>query len=476
MPIKGSRVRKSRHATSSLVLIDLFSFCFSFGLAILIRWLLNPVMAKQLMPLSNYWLLIAFNILIMFLIFLLMGLYRGYGMVAVIELRNITQSILISYIILAFSAYLVGEVGRLSRVVFGLSLVFCLILVPLMRFVIYNRFSRLRNWGIRVAVIASKEEYPDITTRLGRIRRLGFNPERILCVDFDPGEKHLFMKIPVEKYTHEACQRIRLEGIDVAFYTSQDLGNKDKVLQEISRIFPTMYYVLPESRLSSLWLETSDLIGRPALKVRYHLLEKIPNHIKSLIERTLAVILLILSLPITLIIMLVMKIENKGPLFFYQNRLGLNGKPFNLIKFRTMIQDAELNLEKYLDENPDAREEYLRYRKLENDPRVTGVGAFMRKFSLDEIPQFLNVVRGEMNLIGPRAYMLDELDPQDEITKTILQVKPGVTGWWQVMGRNEATFEERQRLDLYYITNWSLWLDYYIMIKSVWIIFSGQGM
>lgn len=475
MSLATPPAKKRSRATFTLILIDLFSFCFSYALAILIRKLVDPWLAKPLDPLEDYWLLVVFNILIMFLIFLLMGLYRGYGTVAVVELRNITQSILIAYIILAFSAYLIGEGGRLSRVVFGLSLIFSLFLVPMMRFVIYNRFSRFKNWGVRVAVIASRDQYPDLVTRLNNIRRLGFNPEKILCVDFEPGEKKQFKKITAERYSLEVCQKIRAEGIDFAFYTSNDLSKKDTVLMEISRIFPTIYYVLPESNLSSLWLETSDLLGQPALQMRLHLLEKFPNFIKGTIEKILAGILLLVTLPFTLVLVLAIKIEDGGPVFFYQERLGLNGKPFRLIKFRTMVQGAEGILEKYLADNAEARQEYQRYRKLEKDPRVTRIGSFLRKFSIDEIPQLINVIRGEMNFIGPRAYMLHELDINNEITKTILRVKPGATGWWQVMGRNEATFEERQRLDLYYISNWSLWLDYYILIKTIWIILSGQG-
>lgn len=475
MPLVTTPAKKKSRATLSLILIDLFSFSISYVFAILVRKLVDPWFTKPLDPLQNYWLLVVFNILIMILIFMLMGLYRGYGTVAVIELRNITQSILISYIILAFSAYLIGEGERLSRVVFGLSLVFCLILVPLLRFVIYNRFSRYKNWGVRVAVIGTREQFADITNRLLNIRRLGFNPEVILCTEFGPGEKHHFNKVLVQQYSVEVCQKIRSSGIDFAFYTSQNLSKTDPVLMEISRIFPNVYYVLPESNLGSLWLETSDILGRPALKMSYHLLDKWPNLAKSLLEKLMAFFMLLITLPFTLLAALLIKLEDKGPVFFYQNRLGLNGKPFQLAKFRTMVQGAEAKLEQYLAENPVAKQEYLRYRKLEKDPRITHIGAYLRKFSLDELPQLLNVLRGEMNLIGPRAYMLHELDINDETTKTILRVKPGVTGWWQVMGRNEATFDERRQLDLYYISNWSLWLDYYILIKTTWIVFSGNG-
>jgi Undecaprenyl-phosphate galactose phosphotransferase WbaP len=475
MPILANKRRRHYQSSLSLILTDLISFCLSYALAILIRTIANPLFNAPLEPFDGYWLLILLNILVMFLIFALLGLYRGYGIVAIVELRNLTLSLLITYIILAFSAYLIGQGTHLSRIVFSLSLLFNLFFVPLLRFIVYNRFSRYKSWGVRVVIIASHDEIMNITSRLQNVHRLGFNPEIILCTDDSYKENPKIGNIPLYPFSLENCKKFNAEGINIAFYTSNALSNKDPFLSEISRVFPTVYYVLPESNLSSLWVDVTDLSGRPALKVSYQLLENLPNFFKRTIELVFVSIVLLLTLPITLVVAMLIFVEDNGSVFYTQDRLGLNGKPFRLLKFRTMMLNADSVHEKYLSDNPIARIEYEKFHKLKNDPRITKIGNFLRKFSLDEIPQFINVIRGDMNLVGPRAYMVHELDVHDEATKTILRVRPGVTGWWQVMGRNEATFADRQKLDLYYITNWSFWVDYYILIKTIWIVFSGQG-
>lgn len=454
---------------------DVFSLSISFGCAILLRKLADDLLNRPLEPIAGYGYLILLNILIIIFIFALMGLYRGSGIVAVIELRRITLAVITAYIILTFSTYIIGEGSHLSRIIFILSLLFCLVFIPFFRFVLYNRFSRFRTWGVKVVVIASQKELQDITQRLLKIQRLGFNPEILLQTAGGAKEENGITAIPVKRYSPEECRKIKAEGITIAFYTSENLSENDPVLAEISQIFPTIYYVLPESNLSSLWLESCDLSGRPALKVRYHLLEKLPNICKQIIEVCASIFLLLILLPLYFLIIIALLIENKGPVFFTQIRLGQNAKPFNLIKFRTMDKDAEQVLEKYLVKNPSARAEYEQYHKLDKDPRITPVGSLLRKFSLDELPQMVNVVKGDMNLIGPRAYMISELDLNDEVTRAILRVKPGLTGWWQVTERNYATFKERQKLDLYYIDNWSLWMDYYILIKTIWILISGSG-
>ncbi len=461
-------------STWVLILIDLISIGLSFFLAVAIRELLNPVINTPLEPIKGYWPLILLNALIIFVIFTFQGLYRGYGTVAVVELRDLTQSLLIAYVILAFSAYLVGQGARLSRVVFILSLVFCLFFVPLFRFITYNLFSKNKSWGVKVAVIGTFEELQNITSRLSTSRRLGFNPVVLLCTS--PSlEKKTFQGIPIKAFSNKVCRELSMSGVNICFYASKELSEKDAVLNEICEVFPTVYYALPESNLSSLWVDVTDLLGRPTLEVRYYLLTPFYNHLKRIIEFVAVALVLLITLPITLILALLIYLEDNGPIFFTQDRLGLNGKTFKLIKFRTMVPEAESILQEYLLNNPDAKKEYDEFHKLEKDPRVTKIGGFLRKFSLDEIPQFLNVISGDMNLVGPRAYMVHELDLNDETTQTILRVRPGVTGWWQVMGRNESTFVNRQKLDMYYITNWSTWVDYYILIKTVWVVISGQG-
>ena len=192
-----------------------------------------------------------------------------------------------------------------------------------------------------------------------------------------------------------------------------------------------------------------------------------------------SLLVIIVTLPIFLIIVILIKLTDKGPIFFKQIRPGLNGKPFTVYKFRTMYLNNEEILQEYLEKNPKAREEWEKYRKLKTyDPRVTPIGKILRKFSLDELPQFFNVLKGDMSVVGPRPYIEKEFDeyqiPQ-EIRKKILSVKPGITGLWQVKKRNEATFEERIKMDLEYIENQSFWFDLKIILKTIWVMFTGKG-
>ena len=177
----------------------------------------------------------------------------------------------------------------------------------------------------------------------------------------------------------------------------------------------------------------------------------------------------IILIPITAILYIVNKItkENKGPLFFDQLRIGKDGKEFKLYKYRSMVMHADEKLWEYLNENEEAREEYHKYKKLKNDPRITKLGNFLRKTSLDELPQLINVLKGEMSLVGPRPYLYREKDDMGSKYQQIITVKPGLTGLWQVNGRSDVDFNERLEIDTKYIRDRSLWLDFKILLKTV---------
>jgi len=140
-----------------------------------------------------------------------------------------------------------------------------------------------------------------------------------------------------------------------------------------------------------------------------------------------------------------------------------------------MVKDAEAELENILQENPEIRLQFEIYHKLGDDPRVTRIGRVLRKYSLDELPQFWNVLVGEMSLVGPRAYIPFELKEVGSYESILFQIKPGITGWWQIRGRHNTTFKHRLQMDEYYISNWSLWMDTYIILKTVWVMLSGAG-
>ena len=174
-------------------------------------------------------------------------------------------------------------------------------------------------------------------------------------------------------------------------------------------------------------------------------------------------------IPLTVILYIVKTVEkDKGPLFFTQDRIGKDGKLFRMYKFRTMIVGADEALEKLLKENKEAREEYAKNKKLKNDPRITKIGKFLRSTSLDEFPQFLNVLKGEMSLVGPRPYLPREKEEMGYYYYYITKCKPGITGLWQVSGRSELCFEERLELDFeYYQEDVSVLADLGLAAKTI---------
>jgi len=197
---------------------------------------------------------------------------------------------------------------------------------------------------------------------------------------------------------------------------------------------------------------------------------------KRIIDIIGSIVGILLLIPITIIIYVAKIIlKDKGPIMYTHNRIGKDGKIFKMYKFRSMVVGADEILEKYLAENEEAREEYKINKKLKDDPRITKIGKFIRKTSVDEFPQFINVLKGEMSLVGPRPYLERELEDIGEFYPYIVAVKPGITGLWQVSGRNAVTFEERLKLDKEYYDKRSIKKDLKILIKTAVKVFDKEG-
>lgn len=218
----------------------------------------------------------------------------------------------------------------------------------------------------------------------------------------------------------------------------------------------------------------------PYIEIKKSLLYEI---IKRAIDVALSSILLLFFLPIVALVAILIKLDSDGPVFAdTPERVGRGGKLFKMFKFRSMIQNAH----ELLRENPEYARLYSQYRhgsyKLRDDPRITRVGRFIRKFSLDEVPQFLNILSGDMSLVGPRAYYPDELREQqkkypqtEKSVKVVLSVKPGLTGYWQVSGRSEINFDKRIDMDANYVRRRSILYDIWIILLTPWAMISGKG-
>jgi len=203
---------------------------------------------------------------------------------------------------------------------------------------------------------------------------------------------------------------------------------------------------------------------------------KMYRFIKRVIDIIFSIIGLIGLIPVTIVIAIAnLFVKDKGPVFFTQERIGKDGKLFKFYKYRSMVINADEKLKKYLEENEQARKEYEKYKKLENDPRVTAIGKFIRKTSIDELPQFINILKGEMSLVGPRPYLPREIKDMGENYTEIVKVKPGLTGLWQVNGRSDTTFKQRTEIDKEYIERKSTILDIKIIIRTFLKVFVKEG-
>ncbi|WP_428047596.1 sugar transferase [Candidatus Proelusimicrobium excrementi] len=199
------------------------------------------------------------------------------------------------------------------------------------------------------------------------------------------------------------------------------------------------------------------------------------SKIKRILDILLSIILLILLSPCLIIISIKIKLDNDGPILFKQERLGKNGKTITIYKFRTMVPDADKKLFELLERDEEAREEYRINKKLKDDPRITKIGKILRKTSLDEFPQFINVLKGEMSLVGPRAVIDGEIELFGEHKEEVLSVKPGVTGYWAANGRSDTSYEERVEMETFYANNISIPLDIEILFKTVVSVVKKEG-
>ena len=211
-------------------------------------------------------------------------------------------------------------------------------------------------------------------------------------------------------------------------------------------------------------------VGRtPSIHSRWQLT------VKRSLDLIIAIPVLILLMPVLAIVALLIKLETPGPVVYADKRLGKGGKVFNCLKLRTMFTGSEDSLEAYLESHPEAREHWAVYKKLPNDPRLTRVGRILRKTTLDELPQVVNIIRGEMSIVGPRPFMLREAQEIEPYMAALLSLRPGMAGIWMAHGRNELTFEERIQLELKYIRRWSLKLDAVLFVKSLVTLLTAKG-
>jgi len=222
-------------------------------------------------------------------------------------------------------------------------------------------------------------------------------------------------------------------------------------------------------------VEARDLRGILGLEVKQRLLLPRARWLKRALDVCLVTLLGLAAMPFVILLAVLIKLTSAGPVFYGQRRFGRGGEPFTAWKFRSMVANANQVLEQHLASDPKLREEWRRSHKLRNDPRITRLGRILRRTSLDELPQIWNILRGQMSLVGPRPIVAEEIPRYGDGIGLYKKVTPGLTGLWQVSGRNNVSYEQRVDFDLYYVRNWSIWLDLYVLAKTVRVVLMGDG-
>ena len=410
--------------------------------------------------------------------FLFENLYPGIGMGAVEHIRRVFRGITLVYLMLTAAMFVTKDRSWAdSRGGFILAWAFSLALVPSARWISGHLFGGKEWWGVPVMILGAGNTGRRIINNLTENRVLGYRP--VVCLDDDP-EKHGECEgVPVVAGLRDAAEvaaeyRTAYAVIALPSMPSAKLTNH---LRTWSTIFPNIIIIPDLFGIASLWIETRDLGGVLGLQIRHNLLKPANRWIKRGVDIAVSTLGLLAIAPFVPFVVLWIRLASPGRAFFVQEREGEKGKPIRIFKFRTMYSNAEQMLEQHLQANPAARAEWNQFFKLKKDPRVIpGIGKLLRKTSLDELPQLWNILKGDMSLVGPRPfpdYHNSQFDPEFRSLRT--QVSPGLTGMWQVSARSDGDLDVQESLDSYYIRNWSLWLDLYLLIRTARVVVSGQG-
>lgn len=455
---------------------DLFSLIIAGALAVSLRQvlgdpLLDPVFYARLLPALGLFLLV----------YVLVKLYPGIGLTPVDELRRLSMATTFMFLTLVAFTFWTQTSIFFSRLVLSFFWLLAIVCVPLNRWLVRLFALRLGLWGEPVALIGFGPSGHKILAFLKNNRQYGINP--VVVVNGYNGYT------PYDEEDYLGCPQIRADalvahkdllaraGIQTAILIPLEIPH---VLNEVlmdEEQFGLRRLIL----ISNLnWFGGSaviphDLQGMLGLEVERNLL----NKGEQLVKRALDWTLIMLSGPLVAFsissIAILIKMDSPGPVFYRQKRVGHHGRTLWVWKFRTMVVNADALLADCLQRDGILQAEWTATHKLKNDPRVTRIGRFLRRTSLDELPQLLNVVRGEMSLVGPRPIVDDEIQHYAASYQMYTRVRPGLTGLWQVSGRSDTSYAYRVSLDEYYVRHWSIWMDLYILARSLWVVAKGSG-
>lgn len=434
---------KSFYSRFLVICSDLFTLLLSIYIAFGLRRIFDNFFEFPAPINSNLYIKFWLLYLVMFLSFCSLGIYRN-RLDFWQELQRVIKGVFYTLVIILSVLALTKQSEEYSRFILVISFMIAAVILPLQKYFLKHLLFRLGLWRKEARMIGKD---PFFSKHVFKNPYLGYVPSK------RTNAKTLFIasshtKEQIESILHEALLA-KQEVIFIPTIKSFDFSNA-----HIIHLFNTR----------------SNLII-----VENNLLKKFNRFIKSVIDYLLSVLILPLLLILIGFIAWRIKREDGGSVFYKQTRLGKESCEFGCYKFRSMRENSDEFLQRYLTNHPEEVDYYNTYHKYRNDPRITKIGAFIRKTSLDELPQIFNVLKGEMSLIGPRPYMPSERPKIGENVDMILAVKPGITGLWQVSGRSDVDFVSRVDMDVWYVRNWSIWSDIIILTKTIQVVFGSKG-
>ena len=471
-PYAGIGIATRPELTSAiLILSDLLSLVLSLCIGVFLVSFIHPSLTF-----SSY--AVFWPVLGLFIAkFTMNGLYARVPLNPVDELRNSVMSITFIHLALAAVTYLLQNTysAEISRTLLLVNWGVSILAVPTARTLVRMLLASQKWWGYPVVVMGNSKHAFRIVEMLRKNPHLDLKPVAILTSDAErSGKVHGVPVLGNPSLATDLSERLK---IGTAVIANEDGLDRNAVafIDQYAHAFPHLLVIPNFNEFPSLHVSTQDLGGMLGLSLKQQLLLPIPRLLKRTMDLCFTITGGLLLLPFLLLVALLVKLDSKGPVLYTQPRLGKNGRRFKAYKFRTMHGDGEARLQALLDSDPDLREEYERFHKLRKDPRVTNIGKFLRKFSIDEFPQLLNVLKGDMSLVGPRPYLEREIPQMENRELVILKCVPGITGMWQVSTRNGSPFSHRITMDVYYVRNWSPWLDIYLLASTLKTVVKGTG-
>lgn len=445
---------------------DVVGLVAVLGLVALGAWMFVPDVS--LSPIEPASILIPFGLLV----YAVAGLYHRRFSHPALEMQRMGTVTLLVGLVGGGAVFLATGAATPALLLVGVGGVGSLVM-PMCRTLFRILFSRTQWWGIPAVIVSTGTSGTAILETLNRWPEIGIRPVALL----NDGPVPEDLSVPVQGDPELAPYLAKTFDVPYAILAMPSLSHEGRanLLAQYGKFFDHVFVVPDPAGAPALWTTGRSGDGLFGYGVRNVALRPGARFVKRTLDVGGALFLLIALAPLLATIAVLIRMDAPGAVFYRQERMGWNGRIVTILKFRTMYEDADARLAEILENDPELRREYDRYHKLQDDPRVTRIGTYLRRYSLDELPQIWNVLRGDMSLVGPRAYMPSELPEMSGLARAVLQSPPGMTGLWQVSGRNHLSFADRVHLDVHYIQNWSLWLDLYLLIRTVPVVLTGHG-